>query len=157
MTNLLTMNSHPKQPVQGPWLFHRYDKVYTQLLFVGSDLTPYDVLIPTEMSWPFLYLDTAYWHALDLSRPQLPDGRVHVEYLDFLRVSATQQLLLLPAGLVPTETWVHVGIASRDYKENHSVNLPSESYLSPFQNHNFFSEQKELSGQLLNEMLVPTV
>lgn len=144
------MDSHPKQLIQGPWGFRRYDKVYTQLLFIGSDLTPYDVLLPTEMSWPFLYLDTAYWHALDLSSSQFSGDHMRVEYLDCLRMSATQQLLLLPAALVPTETWAHIQITSREYKENHSVDLPSESYLSPFQNHDALLEEKQLSGQLLN-------
>lgn len=119
------------------WSFRTSEVIYTSTLFLDpSTGADYFAVLLTENCWPFLYLDTAYWHAVHvcLGTQSEVDCR-RANFLKCLRATATLRLLDSPScvALSPWGIWDYVCIASDDYRKNHEVSLPSDCYLGPFQ------------------------
>lgn len=132
------MDQTPPDPKQNGhlWFFRATERIYTRTLFLkrstGAD---YFVFLLTENCWPFLYLDTAYWHTVHIhSKSQSEVDSQRANYLERLQATATPQLLDSPSCVAqsPSGIWDYVCIASDEYRKEHDVSLPSDSYLSPF-------------------------
>lgn len=140
-SHLCSMAHNPKQHPRStdtvqPWLFRSHEKVNTRLQILDEDQGSSYYTLSREAAWPFIYLDTAYWHALAVSRSDSATARsqAQVEYLDHLRAVVREELRSLPAELISKEGWTQLQIQSPHRTECPMGDHPSEIYLLPFQN-----------------------
>jgi len=90
--------------------------------------------LATKAAWPFMYLDTAYWHTLSVSQsqPAWHRSRAQVAYLVYLRAIARETLQGLPAVFIKSNAWIHVEHEYRQHEESHVGDLLNDFYMASF-------------------------
>lgn len=119
---------------EAPWVFRKLQDGITELLVMDGHPKPLIFKLSTKAVWPFLYLDTAYWHALDsfTLQPACHRSQEKVEYLVHLRTVARQTLCSLPAVFIMSTAWLHVEWESRTHEKVFVEGLFDNSYMIPF-------------------------